>query len=175
MNSKRECVEMYQVGDIVVYGFMGVCRIEAIKADAAAIEVDKLHYFLKPLHHDCLISTPVDNTSTYIRPIVSKDEADRIIDMIPSIETIEYHNVSPQQLTQQYASKLETHDCADLVELTMTIYAKKQDAERNNRKLTAVDEKFMKRAEELLFGELAAALGIPQDEVQQYIIARMGQ
>lgn len=31
----------------------------------------------------------------------------------------------------------------------------------------------MKRAEELLFGELAAALGIPREEVPRYIEARL--
>jgi len=36
-----------------------------------------------------------------------------------------------------------------------------------------VDERFMKRAEELLFGELAAALDIPPESVPGYIEARL--
>ena len=32
-----------------------------------------------------------------------------------------------------------------------------------------VDARFRKRAEELLYGELSVALGIPQDSVPQYI------
>ena len=39
---------------------------------------------------------------------------------------------------------------------------------------SAIDERYMKRAEELLFGEFAAALGIAPSEVQDYIENRIG-
>lgn len=55
----------------------------------------------------------------------------------------------------------------------MSIYAKKQCAEQQSLKLGQVDEKFMKRAEELLFGELSGSLGIPRDKVQEYIASRV--
>ena len=38
-----------------------------------------------------------------------------------------------------------------------------------------VDERFLKRAEELLFSELAVALGIEKDEVPGYISSRVRQ
>ncbi len=43
----------------------------------------------------------------------------------------------------------------------MSIYAKKQDLEAHKRKVGALDQRFMKRAEDLLFGELAAGPGHP--------------
>ena len=55
----------------------------------------------------------------------------------------------------------------------MSIYAKKQEAARSQRKFGATDEQYLKRAEELLFGELAAALDISRDDVQPYIAARL--
>ena len=55
----------------------------------------------------------------------------------------------------------------------MSIYAKKQEVEGQRHKIGTVDERFMKRAEELLFGELAAALGIPREEVPRFIEARL--
>ena len=36
-----------------------------------------------------------------------------------------------------------------------------------------VDERYMKQAERLLYGELSAALGIPFEEVQPYIARRV--
>ena len=36
-----------------------------------------------------------------------------------------------------------------------------------------VDDRFMKRAEELIFDEFSVALGIPKDEVSAYIDARV--
>ena len=55
----------------------------------------------------------------------------------------------------------------------MSIYAKKQDLEAHKRKVGALDQRFMKRAEDLLFGELAAALDIPREEVPGYIARRV--
>ena len=57
--------------------------------------------------------------------------------------------------------------------MTKSIYAKRRWAQANNRKLGAIDERYMKRAEEMLFGELAAALEIPREKVQDYIAQRI--
>ena len=93
--------------------------------------------------------------------------------MIPAIRVEAYHNRDLNQLAEHYKASLSTHDCSDLIELSMSIYAKKQFAEQQKRKFGVVDEKFMKRAEDLLFGELAAALNIPKDQVPEYIAERV--
>ena len=55
----------------------------------------------------------------------------------------------------------------------MSIYAKKQTA-RNGR-VGAVDESYLRRAEDLLFTELAAALELDRDQVQPYIAQRVAE
>ena len=65
------------------------------------------------------------------------------------------------------------HSCRSLLQLTMSIHAKQAQAEAQKRRLGMVDERFMKQAEQLLYGELSAALDIPYDEVQPYIASRM--
>ena len=49
------------------------------------------------------------------------------------------------------------------------VYLKECDAKERGKKLGQVDEKYMRRAEELLHGELAVALGIPKEDVKEYI------
>lgn len=44
--------------------------------------------------------------------------------------------------------------------------------ESRKRKFGQVDARFMKRAENLLYGEFSVALGIPFDDVQGYIAGR---
>ena len=66
-----------------------------------------------------------------------------------------------------------SHSCADLIELVMSIYAKKQYAESRKRRFTQLAARFMKRAETLLYGELSVALGIPFEEVQPDISSRI--
>ena len=65
-------------------------------------------------------------------------------------------------------------DCVDLIRMTKSIYAKKKDAESRQKKIGMTDEKYLRRAEDLLFGELAVALGISRDAVTDYIADRLG-
>lgn len=165
---------MYKIGDLILYGNTGVCKITDITTrDLPNVDKNRLFYVLKPLYQECIISAPVDSTKVFMRPIITKQEAEKLIDMIPTISAQAYQNSVLRQLTEHYEESFKTHDCADLIELTMSIYAKKQIAIQQKKKFGAVDERFMKRAEELLFGELAAALGISKDDVPGYISERV--
>lgn len=164
---------MYQIGDVIVYGKMGVCCVEGINVEGSSGDSQQTCYLLKPFYHNCSISIPVNNTTVFTRPALSREEAERLIDMIPSLQPKDCHDLTPQQLAARYEECTASHDCRDLIELTMSIYSRKRLAEQQKRKFGAVEERFMKRAEELLFGELAVALGIPRDEVQGYIASRV--
>lgn len=167
---------MFKAGDLIVYGSTGVYRVSDITTrDFSGVDKDQLFYILIPLHQGCTIYAPVDSTKIFMRPIISKVEAERLINMIPNIKAEVFHSRIPRELTEHYEATLKTPDCAELIELTKSIYAKKQSAEQQNRKFGAVDERFMKRAEELLFGELAAALNIPIENVPDYISERIGE
>lgn len=165
---------MYQVGELVLYGSTGVCKVKEIKKqDFPSTGEQRLYYVMQPLYQDCVISAPVDSDKVFIRPIISKDEAKRLIGLIPGIRAEAYHSRVSRELTEHYDALLKSHDCEDLIELTMSIYAKKQDLLSQKRKFGTVDERFLKRAEELLFGELAAALDIPREQVQDYSASKV--
>ena len=164
---------MFQKGALVVYSTTGVCRVEDICKPNLSGDKEREYYLLKPLHQDGVIYCPVDNTKVPIRPILSREEADALIDLIPTIRTEACRAPTLQALAQHYQAAVRSHDCRDLIEMMMSIYAKQQQAEAQHRRLGMVDERFMKQAERLLYGELSAALGIPFEEVQPYIARRM--
>jgi len=167
---------MYKVGDLVVYGNTGVCRVTEI-AERSPKEAgeEQLFYVLKPLYQNCTIFTPVNNPKVLMRPIITRNEAERLIDMIPAIHAEIYHCRITNKLAEHYNELLKTSDCLDLLKLCKSLYTKKRILEKENRKFGTVDERFMKRAEELLFGELAAALDIDKEQVPAYIAERMGK
>ena len=74
--------------------------------------------------------------------------------------------------SEHYQEVLQSHDCGDLVQLIKTVYAK---SKRSGRRLSQVDQRYRKRAEELLHGELSVALGIPFHEVPAYIESVIGK
>ena len=99
--------------------------------------------------------------------------AERLIREMPKVEVTVYQSRVPKELTEQYETVLKNYDCGALVGLTKSIYAKKISLQEQKRKFGTVDERFLKRAENLLFGELAAALEIPKEQVQEYIESKL--
>ena len=72
-----------------------------------------------------------------------------------------------------YQEYIDSHSCEELLELAVMIYSKKQAAKRMKKKTGFIDEKYLKRAEELLFGELAAALNITPAKVPEILFAEI--
>ena len=123
------------------------------------------------------IRIPVDS-KVFMRPVISRQESEALIDAIPGMHAEACHERNFTQLAARYQQALGSHSCADLIELVMSIYAKKQYAESRKRRFGLVDARLMTRAETLLYGELSVALGIPFEadafeEVQPYISSRI--
>lgn len=167
---------MFQPGELLIYGSTGVCRVLSIDQQQEyvdGVKQTRSYYRLKPLHQDGTIFTPVDSDKVSMRPIISREEADALIDTIPTLHPSEPHVSTTQALAQHYQASLRQHSCQSLLELTISIHEKRCRAEAQKRHLGMVDERYMKQAEQLLFGELAAALEIPYEEVQPYIASRL--
>ncbi len=165
---------MYAIGDLVVYGSTGVCRITDItKPDFPGAPKDRLYYVLTPRYQNGVIYTPVD-TKVFMREIISADEIETLLSEIPTVDAKGYYCSSVQLLTAYYEAILKSYRCIDLAKLILSIRAKKNELETQNRKLGQIDARFMKRAEELLCGELAVVLDVRPNEVPAWIESRIG-
>ena len=70
---------MYGVGDLVVYGSIGVCRVEAVGASPLpSTATARDYYTLTPLYKDGHIYAPVD-TAMFMRPVISRTKAISLI------------------------------------------------------------------------------------------------
>lgn len=77
---------MFQVGELIVYGGEGVCRVEAVgPITMSGVKSDKPYYTLAPLYRMGKIYAPVD-TTVLMRPVLSRKEAEDLIRKIPEIE-----------------------------------------------------------------------------------------
>lgn len=161
---------MYSVGDLIVYGGTGVCKVDAVETKTVSGE-ERQYYRLCPLYQSGTISVPVDG-KVFMRPVISREEAEAIIDAMPGMRAESFHERNFTQLAAKYQQLLCSHDCADIAGLVVSIHAKKEESERAGRRFGQVDARFMKRAEMLLYGEFSAALGIPYEEVEEYVTRR---
>lgn len=163
---------MFQPGDLMVYGATGVCRVEEITRLPGG-DRKRMYYMLKPLWQDGVIYAPVDSQKVSMRPVMSREEAEALIDQMPDIQAAVCRGATVQALAQQYQSAVRDGGHQALIEMMKSIYLKRGQAEAKNRRLGMTDERYMKQAERLLYGELATALGIPYDEVEGYIASRI--
>lgn len=173
---------MYKTGDLVVYeGSNSICEISRIdRFDFQGGDCDRLYYVLKPLREDCVIYNPVDNTDARMRPVMTRDEAERLIDTIPDLAQAEsptdgFPAQEAKQMAQHFESIIRTRDCARLLELTMSLYDKQRRQAACARTISPTEVSAKRRAEEMLFDELSIALGIPAEGVQKYIEVRLGE
>lgn len=160
---------MYSIGQYVSCGNKGVCTIENVTTlDISGVDKEKMYYILKPCYVAAsTVYVPVDSPATSMRPILTKEEAQELIAMIPDIPMLTIEN--EKFVEQDYKAALKTNRCEEWVKIIKTIYARKQKRLQAGRKETAVDGKYFKIAEDNLYGELAIVLGMQRNEVFEYI------
>lgn len=165
---------MFKTGEKIIYGQTGVCEVIDICEREFVKRQKKQYYVLKPISLDNnLIYAPTENGKVFMRYLITKEQAEELIDSIPKI--VQKLSESNEITKEEYAEKINNHTLEDLVELTAIIYSKKLSVAKMKKRLNAIDEKYMKIGEGLLFGELSAALGIAFDDVQEYITKKIGE
>ena len=160
---------MFQEGDLVVYGSSGVCRVVQIGVlESRAADPNRQYYTLQPLFESERIYTPVDS-GVFMRPAMTKEEAQNLIRQIPEIDGDVCTERNPANLRIHYEASLQSHECRELIRMIKGKRHKTRETEKKGRKMGQVDQRYRKKAEGLLHGELAIALGIPREEVEDYI------
>ncbi len=166
---------MFEKGEYIIYGTSGVCRIEDITTmNMASVPRDKLFYVLAPSSQKGgRIFTPVDNTKTLMRRILSKEEAMKLIHEIPEIEELWITNDKMRE--EQYKTCMRSGDCREWIRIIKTLYLRKQERNAQGKKITATDEKYLRMAEDYLYSELEIPLEIPKSNMEAYISKQMEQ
>ncbi len=160
---------MFQTGEKVVCGSKGVCSVESITTlDISGVDKMREYYILKPLYMVAsTVYVPVDTAEGSIRRVLTYEEAQGLIERMPQIPQITISN--EKFLEQEYKNCLKTDRCEEWVKVIKTIWSRMQKRIEAGRKVTAVDAKYLKIAQDCLFGEMAVALSIPREEVEEYI------
>ncbi len=160
---------MYSAGELVVYGGEGVCRVQAVgPTTIPGADKNKSYYTLRPLYRTEQVLTPVD-TRVLMRPVISAQEAQALVEQLDRLEWEDPLPVSPRALKDYYQDIVVSYDCRRMAGLLRTLARRRRQALEAGKKVSQMDERYCKRAEEQLYGELAAALGLPKEDMAAYI------
>lgn len=160
---------VFEIGEHVACGGKGVCVVENITTlDISGVDKKRKYYILKPKYQaGSTVYVPVDSPKESMRRVLSREEAQQLIDAIPKLPLIDIAN---DKLSEQtYKECMRANSCEEWVRIIKTIYLRKQKRIQAGRKVTAVDARYFHLAEESLYGELAVALGLNREDVEAYI------
>lgn len=165
---------MFSIGEYIIYGMNGVCRVEEIgPMSLNGVDSDKIYYTLLPLYtKGSRVFTPVDNQKVVMRPVISEQEVCQLIDDIRNIEEIDVIDDKRRELA--YKEAVKSCDCRELIRIINTALKRKEQRLAQGKKMSACDERYLKQAQDTLYGEFAISLKIEKGEVEEYISTRIG-
>ena len=166
---------MFAVDNYVVYGNYGVCKVENVgTVFLPLVDKNKIYYTLRPIYKsEAVVYAPVDNPKSVIRPVLTRQEADKLIEEIPRLESVWIPNEKEREV--QYKAALKTCDCRELIRIIKTLYERKMNRIRDGKKVTMVDERYFRQAEEQLYGELAFAMNMDRNQMGDYLVERISK
>jgi CarD family transcriptional regulator len=166
---------MYSVNEKIHYGGSGVCVIQEIATMRFGRTREK-YYVLKPVYQNSsVIYVPVENAAlvSKMRPVLSREEVDRLIDGMPEIPTA--WEEDPQARKASFEALLRSNECRSLIILIKTLHAQKERRQADGKTLHVADETYLREAQRLLYDEFAGALEIQPTQVHAYIQSKLGQ
>ncbi len=156
---------MFSVGELVVYGGEGVCRVAHIgPSTISCADRDREYYTLRPLFHTGEVTTPVD-TRVLMRPVMTAQEAEVFLCAMPELAAEDPGTLNQRAAREHYQEVVSSFDCRRMTSLLKMLYAKRDAARRSGKKVSQLDERYGKLAENHLYEELSAALGIEKNAV----------
>lgn len=166
---------MFQVGDYIVYESRGICKVENItELNLPGATRGQKYYELKPIYEEAgKIYSAVDNEKVVMRRMLSKEEAEKLINDIPDIP--EMWIGDEKQREMKYKEAMRSCDCRQWVSIIKTLYLRRESRISQGKKTTNTDDRYFKKAGDNLHGELAMALGMKKSEMEQYISERLEQ
>ena len=117
---------MFKKGDLLVYK-KDVCIVEEIKEKYIR---DTDYYILEPITDESL-KIQIPTNSNAIRNLITKEQVNNLIKLIPSIEEIKSNF---KTIEQEYKELMQSGTHEDLIKIIKTTYLRNKERIDNNKK-----------------------------------------
>lgn len=150
--ASQSSAPMFKVGDAAVYPGHGVGRV--ISVEAKEIMGTKLEFYhVQILETGMKIMVPKTNVNSVgLRPIISKEEADKVMDIL-KVKEVKIDNQTWNRRYREYMEKIKTGSVYEIAEVLRDLFVLKVDKE-----LSFGERKMLDTARGLLLKELTLAV-----------------
>ena len=160
---------MYQLGDQVIYGMHGVCRV----ADVENKIIDRklvVYLVLEPVGQEgSRYLVPTHNAAAMgkIHALMSREE---LMILLLSGFVRENAWISDEgRRKQSYRELITGGDRPLITQMVATLYRHRQELSASGKKFHMCDENFLRDAEKLLSSEIAVILDMPANEAREFL------
>ena len=162
---------MHRIGDKISYGASGVMIILDVREESVG-DVSRSYYVLGSATRssDSLTYVPTDNEAlvSTMRPLLTESEILQAIQDSQNKVTIDW--IPGNRARSEYFKKImESGDRARMLEMINAIDQNGLKRIAEGKKNFLSDENAKQKAEKLLFSEFSIVLGIPEEEIPEFI------
>lgn len=164
---------MFQKDEYVFYESGGICKISDIQTSPlTGMPANRKYYVMQSLHdRNGVIYIPVDNDKVFMRPLLGREEAEKLIERIPKVETIDEPN--SKILRAKYLDAMRTHEPLEWVRIIKTVYRRAAGDGTRVVRLSETERSLSESAKRYLYTELSIALGLDEHDMEGYITDRI--
>ena len=165
---------MFDVGEHIVYGTSGICRVEEICSSPYDKKDTRMYYLLIPVHNPMgsTIYTPVDNDRVPMRRLMTSEEIEALIEAIPKIELVQVP--AEKQRREIYRTTVYALRPEGYISVMKTVNRRREELAAARKHFPVSDMEYGRLAKHLLYSELAHVLGMKEENVECYITDKLG-
>ena len=159
---------MFSIGDLVVHPMHGAGVIDDIVRERVAGTTKEYYVFKMPMG-GLILKIPTENSQAIgIRKVISKAEADELLDEIPSIAV--EHNANWNKRYQENLLRLKSGDLREVAQVIKGLM--RRDTLRG---LSTGERKMLHSAKQIMISELVLVLGSDYKSVEGQLDHAMSQ
>lgn len=175
MNKKKRegGMDVFKVGDVVMNGYSGLCRIKGVQKMSFGSRPQK-YFVLVPVYEPAnTIYIPVQSAEDKLRYPLTHSQIETLIQDLPEMDSIWIDDMKRRK--DAYTQIIHKGDPKDLASLIRTIYTKVRERQKEGKHISDVDLRQLDQAEKVFNGELAYGLGVQPDQVTGIIRENLGE
>ena len=160
---------MYRIGDAVLYGNNGICRIREITRMESCGMVDDF-YVLKPVSSEATtVFVPLGSEILLSRmhPLLSPAEMRELLDGLSDAAPIWVENENQRKTL--YREIMNSGDRSAVFRVYLTLRRLREEREKKGKHLRVSDERSYRETERIFFDELSLVLGWSREECETFL------
>lgn len=166
---------MFEIGEYIVYGINGICRVADIGPSPYDKTDARTFYLLIPVNNpmSSSIYTPVNNERVPMRRLMTREQIEELIAAMPAIDTLTVP--VEKQRREIYRTTIGALDPKGYVKVIKTVNRRRAELSAARKHFPMTDLEYGRLAKHLLCSECAHVMGVSEEDADAYILSSLGE